>query len=350
MSEYSFNSTLAPYMKEFLRSAVARGLKINVMRDYLRQFDLFLLSKAYGKPFLNKDIYDMWLDMKRKNCKPYTVYQHAAIIRRLSLVMNHLGNDSYLPRLPQRNFTKSISYTFSINEIERIFKACDALEHKIRKASSSLMVIPSLIRLLYSTGLRIGEVLSIRNRDVDFQKHVIILNNTKNGSQRLAALKPSMENVLRQYILYRGKLPVKNISAPGNFLFVNGLGEKVSRMAVYEAFQKILQKAGIIDNRNYCGPRIHALRHTACQHAFIRLAKNGEDLYCNLHKVTVFMGHKHVNDTEYYLRLTEEEYPELFGRVSGITGTISSIIEKGLQREDNDKNGEEERGGLYEIQ
>jgi len=181
MSEYYFNSTLAPYMKEFLRSAVARGLKTNVMRDYLRQFDLFLLSKAYGKPFLNKDIYDMWLDMKRKNCKPYTVYQHAVIIRRLSLFMNHLGNDSYLPRLPQRNFTKSISYTFSINEIEGSLRL--VMHWNINKKS---IVIadgnPISYQTLYSTGLRIGEALSIRNKDVDFQKHLIILNNTKMGA------------------------------------------------------------------------------------------------------------------------------------------------------------------------
>ena len=349
MSDLFFNSSLAPYMNEYLNSLVSRGLKATVTRDNLRQFDLFLSSKTYNKTFLNKEIYDMWIDMKRMNCKPYTVYGQAVTVRSLSLFMNHLGNDSYVPRLPQRNFNKCVSYTFSINEMERIFEACDTLEHKIKKASSTLMIIPALIRLLYSTGMRIGEALSIRNKDVDFKKHLITLGNTKNGNQRLAALKPSMENVLKQYILYRSKLPVKNISASESFLFVNGLGEKVSYVSAYEAFQKILHKAGINDTRNYHGPRIHALRHTACQHAFIKLAKNGEDLYCNLHKITVFMGHKHVNDTEYYLRLTEEQYPELFGKVAGITGTISGIIENGLRNDDN-MNPEEEKGGSYESQ
>jgi site-specific recombinase XerD len=349
MSDLIFSSSLAPYMNEFMRSLVSRGLKATVTRDNLRQFDLFLSSKAYNKPFLDREIYDMWIDMKRMNCKPYTVYQQAATVRSLSLFMNHLGNESYVPRLPQRNFNKCVSYTFSINEMERIFDACDTLEHKIKKASSTLMVIPVLIRLLYSTGMRIREALSIRNKDVDFKKHLITLGNTKNGNQRLAALKPSMENVLKQYILYRSKLPVKNTVAPESFLFINGLGKKISYVSVYEAFQKTLQKADINDTRNYLGPRIHALRHTACQHAFIRLAKNGEDLYCNLHKITVFMGHKHVNDTEYYLRLTEEQYPELFGKVVGITGAISGIMEKGLRNDDN-KNPEEGKGGYYESQ
>ena len=349
MSDFLFNSSLAPYMNEFLQSLASRGLKADTTRDYLKQFDLFLLSKTYGKSFLNKEIYDTWIDMKRTNCKPYTVYGQAAVLRRFSLFMNHLGNDSYIPRLPQRNFIKCVSYTFSIEEMEKIFDACDALEHKIKKSSSSLMIIPTIIRLLYSTGMRVGEALSIRNKEVDFQRHVITLGDTKNGSQRIAALKPSMENVLNEYILYRSKLPVKNLSAPENYLFVNGLGKKVSYIAVYEAFQKILQKAGINDTRNYCGPRIHALRHTACQHAFLRLAKNGEDLYCNLHKVTVFMGHKHVNDTEYYLRLTENEYPELFGKVAGVTGAITDVIEKGLLNDYN-INMEEEKGGTYESQ
>lgn len=60
------------------------------------------------------------------------------------------------------------------------------------------------------------------------------------------------------------------------------------------------------------------------------------------------MGHKHVNDTEYYLLLTEQEYPELFGKVAGITGSISAIIERGL-RSDGDRNPEEKEGGPHEI-
>jgi len=51
-----------------------------------------------------------------------------------------------------------------------------------------------------------------------------------------------MENVLKQYILYRGKFPVKTYLPLETFLFVNGLGEKVSHMAVYEAFQKYFKK------------------------------------------------------------------------------------------------------------
>lgn len=199
MNEYFFRSSLSPYMNEYLRSLYARGLKATHTGDFLREFDLYLLSKAYDKPFLDRETYDGFLDRKRTSCKPFTVYQLATVLRNLALFMTHLGNDSYVPRLPRRNFTKCVSYTFSIDEMKRIFDACDTLEHKIRKASSSLMTVPPLVRLLYSTGMRIREALAIRNREVDFRRHLITLGSTKNGRQRLAALKPSMENVLKQY-------------------------------------------------------------------------------------------------------------------------------------------------------
>jgi len=82
--------------------------------------------------------------------------------------------------------------------MEKIFKVADSLTMKQRHHKSIIMIMPALLRLLYSTAIRTGEAISITNRDIDFAGHVITLNDTKNGCRRLAPLNSTMEAVLKQ--------------------------------------------------------------------------------------------------------------------------------------------------------
>ena len=71
-----------------------------------------------------------------------------------------------------------------------------------------MMVIPVLLRTLYSTAIRIGEAINLRNQDIDFEGHTIVLDNTKNGRQRLAPLNESLKSFatihpLQKYVTSR---------------------------------------------------------------------------------------------------------------------------------------------------
>ena len=57
-----------------------------------------------------------------------------------------------------------------------------------------------------------------------------------------------------------------------------------------------------------------------------KLASEGKDIYCSLPMLSVFMGHKKVMDTEYYLRLTADMYPELLKLDSSVSANIKEII------------------------
>ena len=74
------------------------------------------------------------------------------------------------------------------------------------------------------------------------------------------------------------------------------------------------------------GPHLHSLRHTACIHSMVKCARNGMDLYCCLPILSVFMGHRKVLDTETYLRLTQEMYPELIKQDLSVTANINRVI------------------------
>jgi integrase len=199
-------------------------------------------------------------------------------------------------------------------QIEKIFQSCDGLLLYDRHMHVNMMVLPALIRLLYSTGLRISEALSIRNADVDFNSGVISIKKTKNGEQRLAPLTESMVEVLKEYIFERNKIPVTGVNRPNSFLFVSLTGKPCTSGSIYNWFRKILERCNIPHTGNHHGPRVHDLRHTCAVHALIKMCEDGLDLYCALPLLSAFIGHKSLSATEQYLRLTAEMYPYLINQ------------------------------------
>ena len=89
--------------------------------------------------------------------------------------------------------------------------------------------------------------------------------------------------------------------------------------------------------KDFIGVRLHDLRHTACVHALMKMVRSGKDPYCCLPILSVFMGHKSPSSTEYYLRLTEEMYPEIIKLDLSYTNSIRDIIEKGIYYTDDEK-------------
>ncbi len=160
---------------------------------------------------------------------------------------------------------------------------------------------------------------------MDFDCHCISLNKTKNGRQRLVPINESLENVLRQYISYRNKIPLDGIVSNESFLFVNGLGNKIPKCSVSRWFIIALEMAGIRYNGNGKGPRLHDLRHTAAVRAFENLISSGKDPYSCIPQVALFLGHTSYKQSEYYLRLTAAMHPNLIKMDDSVVGDIIKI-------------------------
>ncbi len=63
--------------------------------------------------------------------------------------------------------------------------------------------MPALIRLLFGTGLRIGEALVLRNKDVNLTDNFLIVIDSKNGKQRMIPISESLAAVCRDYVYHR---------------------------------------------------------------------------------------------------------------------------------------------------
>lgn len=310
MAKYQFGSVFAPYMVRFIDAKEAMGFSRKYYEMILKGIDLFFVEEKVTTLFITHSLIVKWRETLVNNSDK-TIHGKHSILSQFSRYMNHLGFSCYVPRLPKRKYNTYIPYIFTHEQIQLFFTSCDLQTVCFRgNMDSRLFSIPSILRLLYSTGMRVSEATSLLNQDIDFERQLIVIKKTKNQQERLIPINQSLCQVLRQYIDARSRLPLQNADAKNSPFFISPSGLVLSQARVYAWFLKILKTCGI----PHCpgkGPRVHDLRHTCAVHSLMMQVKNGADIYCILPILSVFLGHRKLSDTETYVRLTQDMFPDI---------------------------------------
>ena len=157
------------------------------------------------------------------------------------------------------------------------------------------------IVLLYTAGLRRGEVARLRLEDVDLRNGVLRIRETKFHKSRWVPLSASARRELERYLKHRRNTP--HGTCPTSPLLFNGkrypccysgggLGRVVTQLFV---------KASIRDN-NGNRARVHDVRHSFAVAALRRWYEQGADVQSSLPRLALYMGHVSIVSTAYYLR------------------------------------------------
>lgn len=310
MAKYQFGSVFAPYILQFIDAKEAMGFSRKYFEMILKGFDSFFVEEKVTTLFITHSLIAKWRETLVNNSDK-TIHGKYSIISQFSKYMNHLGFSCYVPRLPKRKYNTYVPYIFTHEQIQSIFTSCDSLIVCDRgNMDSRLFSMPSILRLLYSTGMRVSEATSLLNQDVDFERQLIVMRKTKNQQQRLMPISLSLCQVLRQYLDARSRLPLQNTNAKDASFFISPSGLTLTQPRVYAWFLKVLKQCAIPHCAGH-GPRVHDLRHTCAVHSLMNQVKNGADIYCVLPILSVFLGHRKLSDTETYVRLTQEMFPDI---------------------------------------
>lgn len=327
-----YTSVFAPFINDYIHEKELQGFKETQLKWILLEFDRFFLQTSKKELFISSDDIKNWAATRACD-KPNTLYQKYCAMASLCRFLCLLGYECYIPRRPRKRFTNYVPTIFTHEQMRNIFHVCDNMVMKEHHAQSIMIIMPALIRALYSTGIRISEALSVLNKDVDFDRKVIVLNHTKNRCQRLAPINESLEQVLKQYISYRNRIPAPGVASPDSHLFVSSVGKPCSRRTILTYFHRIIEECGIPRRCDQRGPMVHEIRHSTAVHSLIKLTQAGVDLYCSLPLLATFMGHKKVLDTEAYVRLTQEMYPEVLKMNAEVTDQIYTCIISKLKQD-----------------
>ncbi len=329
MSSLVFKSVLRPYFESYLKMKSSLEFGTKKIITVFKELDNVCCRIKTNEAILTQEMIKAWRE-ERLNESEKSLYGKWSIICQFAKYMCNSGVPGYVPRMPRWKPRTFIPKIFTEEEIENIFSAVDSLRMKNLISSSCLFSMPALIRVLYITGMRIGEAVRLKNEDIDFDKGFILIKKTKNQQQRLIPINPSLEDILKQYLKYRNKIPIKNITFESALFFVSQNGRPISTKSAYTWFRKVLKLCGIPFLGGNKGPRLHDLRHTMAVHSLMKMIRQGMDTYCALPILSTLLGHKTIAGTEYYVRLTQEMFPDLNIKVSELSAyvfpTLNSII------------------------
>ena len=208
----------------------------------------------------------------------HTVYGLRFMLKGEGLPYSHL-------HLPSIKRDKKLPTVLSKQEVWQMLKQCQLLKHKM------------LIGLLYGCGLRCMEVRNIRLADMDFERKLLHIRQSKGRKDRMVPLSDHLIRGLKKYIA---------AEHPEGWLFTGsgnpqgqGFDGRYSQRGVQWAVKRIAKDAGIV--KEVC---VHTLRHTYACH----LLEDG----MNIVTLKELMGHANIETTMEYLHLCQLDDRRMF--------------------------------------
>ncbi len=197
-------------------------------------------------------------------------YQNQCIngIKKYFEYMGHLLEPMQLQR-PKKE--KKLPVVLSTTEVKQLLHVTKNIKHK------------TLLSLLYSSGLRIGEALLLQIHDIDVERNLIHIKAAKGKKDRYTLLSKNFTQLLKSYL---------NIYNPEKYLFEGVKGGPYTAVSARQVLKRSLHKAGITKKR----VTLHTLRHSFATH----LLENGTDI----RYIQELLGHNSPKTTMIYTHVS----------------------------------------------
>jgi len=282
----------------FKKYLLASGLKEKTVNAYLvavKNFAEFV--RKYGKISVQEigEVelvnYTEYLFSKRSRLnKPYNPATIKTKLEKIKTFFGFLYRNDYLLINPLESFKadikiiKSRKIIFSQKEIDKFLDSIDLKElHGFRNRT--------IFELMYSSGLRISEVVNLNVNDINLSERILFVANGKGGKDRLVPFSKVAARFLNKYILkertrFLTYADFENLHA----LFLNYNG-RLTHQTIRYAFARILEKCKL-ENK---GLTPHSIRHSTATH----LLEAG----ANIRYIQELLGHADIGSTEVYTHL-----------------------------------------------
>jgi integrase/recombinase XerD len=281
---------MEPEISDFLKYVmIEKGLALNTQEAYLRDLTKFHgYAKKHKIPLPRvspEDISQFLLDLRNQGLHARSV---ARVLVTLRSFFQFLVFDKNFPANPCLTIEAPRTWTMlpKVLTIEQV----DSLLSQPDCRTASGLRDKALLEVLYATGLRVSELVSVRRGDVRFDLGYLSCAG-KGGKVRAVPLGRSALNALERYI--QTARPILTRRRQSDFLFVNQRSGKLTR----QGFWKIITKYGK-DARIPIPLKPHLLRHSFATH----LLQRGADL----RSVQMMLGHADISTTQIYTQVLKE--------------------------------------------
>ena len=201
-------------------------------------------------------------------------------------------------------------------EIDRLMRAARRLTPRggLRPAT-----VATLIGLLYTTGVRIGEALSLDVGDIEQKDRILVIRAGKLGKSRALPISDSTLEALCRYLDHPARCVGTEPSAP---LFVSSRRRRLADPTSYHGFRAACRLSGIAEP----WPRRHDLRHTFAVGRVADWYAQGVDVDRRLPALSTYLGHVSVENTRRYLVANGMLLEHACGRFSEYSSVLDQVL------------------------
>src|SRR3989339_53593 len=266
-------------MNNFAREMRIRNFSKKTIEAYLYyNKELLRFASKFSDEINRNDIKDYldWMYDSGKATATVNLAINAIKLYYGAIMKRKFFSDDFSIKRPKKE--KYLPVVLSKQEIARMIAAMDNIKHKL------------VIQVLYSTGLRVGELRSLKINDIDFDRKSVFVKAGKGKKDRITVISrivlDNMDKYLKEY-------------QPLKYLFERfGPGEKLSERSLQKIVYTAAAKTGISK-----GVSSHTLRHSFATH---QLENN-----VNLRYIQAMLGHARLETTQIYTRVAVNKFSEI---------------------------------------
>jgi integrase len=197
-----------------------------------------------------------------------------------------------------RNRRRPNPYLYTEAEISALIAATATLRFPLRRATYE-----TLIGLLATTGMRVGEVIGLDRDDVSHAGGCLAVRQAKFGASRELPLHETTMDALATYAALRDECwPTAKTQA----FLVSTAGTRLGYANVRDTFCRLAAEAGLKRRAGCSPPRIHGLRHFFAVATVTRWYREGADAAASMPALSAYLGHAAPSGTYWYLSATPE--------------------------------------------
>ena len=273
------------FLDEARKKLVVMGYSLNTQKTYLHYLSLFCdhFHQRDFNQISTNEIEAYFYELIQNNQLSYSA--QSQYINAIKFYYEKvLGKPKNVYNLPRPRKPESLPKVLSKNEIKKILEVTSNIKHKC------------IITLLYSAGLRRSELLNLKVKDINSERMILMINDSKGKKDRITLLSSKILDLLRQYYReYKPKI----------FLIEGEEGGKYSATSISKILKKSASKAGI---RMNVTP--HMLRHSFATH----LLEQGTDL----RYIQELLGHSSSKTTEIYTHISKKALDKIVNPIDDI--------------------------------
>lgn len=229
-----------------------------------------------------------------QNIKQKSIHDHMRNLQQYLGYLLEIGTIKVSP-------ASHLKFSYPNEKVERIIFTQSEIQELYNAGNEQEKAI---LNIAYGCGLRVGELSLINKEDIRFTENLLIVQKGKNSKRRIIPINTKVAEELQNYL--ESQTETKNKA-----IFLNSKGQRMQEWTFNKMLKELISKTEFgqrfsTEELNKIG--IHSLRHSIATH----LLENG----MKIEQVQTFLGHSHIESTEIYTHISQNQINNLYDNTS----------------------------------